>query len=140
MSGVYPVTQMGPDTHTVSATVTGGQLVFPDSSNAGMVKPTTGTQADGATCLGMAMNDAVPAGSGSNLAFGTAPNTTSVVYGPATVMLKAGTGGVLYGQLVCAGANGTVIQGTTPTFDQIIGRCVEPAGIAAGSTGRVRLR
>ena|ERR1700756_1650937 len=138
MSGVYPVTQHGPDTHVVSATVTGGQLVFPDSSNAGMVKPTTG-QADGTTCLGVALNDAVPAGSGSNLAFGTAPPTTSVAYGPATVLLTAGTGGVAYGQLVCAGAAGVVIAGTTPTLGQYVGRCVEPAGIAAGSKGRVRL-
>jgi hypothetical protein len=139
MSGSYPVTSQGPDTHVVSAAVVGGQLVFPDSGNPGMVKPTTG-QADGTTCLGMAMNDAVPAGSGSNLAFGTAPPTASVAYGPATVLLTAGAGSNLtYGQLVCAGPAGTVIAGTTPTLGQFVGRCVEPAGIAVGSIGRVRL-
>lgn len=135
MSGVYPVTQLGPDTYTVSATVTGGQLVFPDSSNPGMVKPTTGA-VDGV--LGVALNDAVPAGSGSNTAFGTAPSTTSVAYGPATVQLTA-SGNIVFGALVSSAAAGAVTSGGTPTYDLIVGRCVEPAGITSGAKGRIRL-
>jgi hypothetical protein len=135
MSGVYPVTEKGPDTYTVSATVTGGQLVFPDGSNAGMVKPTTGV-VDGV--LGMAMNDAVPAGSGSGLDFATAPSTTSVAHGPSTVPLTA-AGNIVFGALVTSAASGQVATIGSGTFDQAIGRCVEPLGITSGSTGRIRL-
>jgi hypothetical protein len=135
MSGVYPVTQLGPDTYPVSATVTGGMLVFPDSGNAGQVKPTTGAVGG---VLGVALNDAVPAGSGSNTAFGTAPSTTSVAYGPATVALKA-SGAIAFGALVVAAASGQVATVGANTFDLVIGRCVEPAGIASGAVGRIRL-
>jgi hypothetical protein len=134
MSGVYPVTQLGPDTYTVSATVTGGQLVMVDGST-GMVKPTTGVVSN---VLGMAMNDAVPAGSGDGLHFGTAPPTTSVVYGPATVQLTA-SGAIAFGALVVSAASGQVATIGSGTFDQAIGRCVEPAGISSGAVGRIRL-
>lgn len=135
MSGNYPVTRSGPDTYTVSATVTGGQLVMFDSGNAGMVKPTTGVVAG---VLGMAINDAVPAGSGSNTAFGTAPPTTSVAYGPCTAKLVA-SGAIAFGDLVTAAASGAVATIGAATFDKAIGRCVEPLGIASAAKGRIRL-
>lgn len=135
MSGVHVITRSGPDTYQVSATVTGGQAVMFDSSNAGMVKPTTGV-VDG--YLGVALTDAVPAGSGSNTAFGTAPSTTSVAYGPCTVPMTA-SGSIAFGDLVTAAASGAVATIGAATFDKVIGRCVEPAGIASAATGRIRL-
>lgn len=134
MSGLYPVTRSGPDTYEVSTTTVGGQLVMVDGVT-GKIKPTTGVVN---TVLGVALTDAVPAGSGSNLAFGTAPKTTSVAYGPSTVVLTAAAN-IAFGQLVVAAAAGQVTPGSTPTYDQIVGRCVEPAGIVSGSTGRIRL-
>jgi len=134
MAGTYPVTQLGPDTYEVSATVTGGQLVMVDGST-GKVKPTTGVVSN---VLGVALTDAVPAGSGSNTAFGTAPKTTSVAYGPATVKLTA-AGTIAFGALVTSAANGQVATIGAGTFDQAIGRCVEPAGLTVGVAGRIRL-
>lgn len=135
MSGVYPITRSGPDTYTVSATVTGGQLVMIDGSNPGQVKPTTGA-VDGV--LGVALTDAVPAGSGSSSAFGTAPSTCSVAYAPNTVVLTA-SGSISFGDLVVAAASGQVATVGANTFDKVIGRCVEPAGISSAATGRIRL-
>lgn len=134
MAGTYPVTQLGPDTYEVSATVTGGQLVMVDGST-GKVKPTTGVVSN---VLGVALTDAVPAGSGSNTAFGTAPKTTSVAYGPATVKLTA-AGTIAFGALVTSAASGQVATIGAGTFDQAIGRCVEPAGLTVGVVGRIRL-
>lgn len=134
MSATYPVTQDGPDTYEVSVTTTGGQLVMVDGST-GKVKPTTGVVS---AVLGAALTDAVPAGSGSATAFGTAPKTTSVAYGPATVRLTA-SGAIAFGALVTSAAAGAVATIGAGTFDQAIGRCVEPAGISSAGVGRIRL-
>lgn len=134
MPGSYPTLQLGPATYEVSVTVTGGQLVMVDGTT-GKVKPTTGQVA---TVLGVALNDAVPAGSGSQLNYATARKEVSVAYGPAEVVLTAAAN-IAFGQKVVAGAAGAVIPGTSPTFDQIVGVCTEPAGILSGATGRVRL-
>ncbi|MCW2902589.1 MAG: hypothetical protein JWO67_4854 [Streptosporangiaceae bacterium] len=137
MPGSFPVLQLGPATYEVSATVTGGQLVMVDGST-GKVKPTTGAVA---TCIGMATNDAVPAGSGSQLNYATARKEVAVAYGPSEVILTVASGGtaLAFGDLVVAAANGQCSKGTTPTYDLIVGRCTEPGGIATGATGRVRL-
>jgi hypothetical protein len=134
MPGSYPVLQLGPATYTVSAAVTGGQLVMVDGST-GKVKPTTGAAV---ACLGMATSDASPAGSGTNLNYATPRSEVSVVYGPAEVVLTA-AGTIAFGALVVAAANGQVVTVGAGTFDQVVGRCTEPAGIASGATGRVRL-
>jgi hypothetical protein len=134
MPGSYPTLQLGPATFEVSATVTGGQLVMPDSTT-GKVKPAT---AAAVVVLGVALNDAVPAGSGSQLNYATARKEVSVAYGPAEVVLTAAAN-IAFGQKVVAAAAGTVGPGSTPTFDQIVGVCTEPAGILSGATGRVRL-
>jgi hypothetical protein len=138
MSGTYPTLQLGPATYQVSVAVTGGQLVMADASNAGMVKPTTGAVAG---VIGVALTDAVPVGSGSNLNYATARYETAVAYGPAEVVLTVASGGtaLLFGDLVVAAAAGQCSKGTTPTYDLIVGRCTEPGGIALGASGRVRL-
>jgi hypothetical protein len=138
MSGSYPTLQLGPATYQVSAAVTGGQLVMADVSNVGQILPAAaGTK----LCLGVALTDAVPVGSGSNLNFATARYETAVAYGPAEVILTvSGSTAVAFGALVGVGAGGTIVPIGALTFDQAVGRCTEPAGIAAtGGTGRVRL-
>lgn len=139
MSGSFPVLQFGPATYEVSAAVTGGQLVEVDGST-GKVKPATGTA--GHNVLGMAMSDAVPAGSGDNLHFGTARKEVAVAYGPAEVILTVASGAsqaIAFGGTVIAAANGQVTYAATPTYDQIVARCTEPGGVAAGASGRFRL-
>lgn len=134
MSGVYPVTQLGPDTYEVSTTTTGGQLVMVDGST-GKVKPTTGVVSN---VLGVALTDGAPAGSGSATAFNTAPKTISVGYGPGTYPMTA-AGTIAFGALVTSAASGQVATIGAGTFDQAIGRCVEPAGLTVGVVGRIRL-
>ena len=136
MAGSYPVLQLGPATYEVSVAVTGGQVVMVDGTT-GKVK-VAAAAADGTTVIGVALDDAVPTGSGDNVHFGTARNKVAVAYGPAEVILKA-TGDIAFGaQVVCAVA-GTVATVGAGTFGQVVGRCTEPAGITGGSTGRVRL-
>jgi hypothetical protein len=134
MPGSYPTLQLGPATYEVSTTTTGGQLVAVDGTT-GKVKPTTAA-AD--KCIGVALNDAVPAGSGSQLNYATARKEVAVAYGPAEVVLTA-TGAIAFGALVVAAAAGTCATVGSGTFDQVVGRCTEPAGIVGGATGRVRL-
>lgn len=136
MPGSYPVLQLGPETFTCSVAVTGGQLVEPDGTT-GMIKPAT---AGSKAVLGMATDDAAPAGSGSRLNYATPRIDVAVVYGPAEVVLTAATGAnIPFGALVAAGALGTVAPIASSTFDQAIGRCTEPAGITASGSGRIRL-
>jgi hypothetical protein len=135
MSGSFPVLQFGPATYEVSAAVTGGQLLEVDGTT-GKVKPSTGTT--GHKPIGVALGDAVPAGSGDNLHFGTARKEVAVAYGPAEMLLTA-SGAIAFGDLVVPAASGAVATVGSGTFDQVVGRCTEPAGITSGATGRVRL-
>lgn len=134
MSGNYPVRQFGPTTYKVNAAVTGGQLVMPDSTT-GKVKPAT---AGAKTVLGMAMTDASPAGSGSNLSFATNQPEVAVAYAPAEVLLLA-SANIAFGEQVVAAAAGAVAPVASGTFDQIVGRCTAAAGIVSGARGLVRL-
>lgn len=134
MAGNYPTLQLGPASYKVNVTVAGGQLVEPDSTT-GKVKPCT---AGSLKCLGMAMTDAKPSGSGSNLDFSTAQPSVAVAYGPAEVILLA-SGAIAFGAQVVAAAAGAVATIASGTFDQVVGRCTEPAGIASGQSGRIRL-
>jgi polygalacturonase len=134
MAGSYPTLQLGPATYEVNVAVTGGQLVEPDSTT-GKVKPAT---AGSKFVLGMAMDDAVPTGSGDNVHFGTARNRVAVLSSGEAVRTATAVA-IVAGSLVIAGANGTVATIASGTFDQAIGRCTEPGGITASGTGRIRL-
>lgn len=134
MAGSYPVLQLGPATYAVNVTVAGGQLVEPDSTTK-KVKPAT---AASKAVLGMAMTDASPAGSGSNLSFATNPPTVAVAYGPAEVLLTT-TADIAFGGLCIAGAAGTVSPIASGTFDQVVAKCTDPNGVLSGATGRFRL-
>lgn len=134
MPGLYPTRQTGPDTYEVSVAVTGGQLVMPDATT-GKVKPTTGAVA---TVLGVALNNGVPAGSGAVNDFSVYPSKIDVAYGPMTVKIKAATD-IAFGVAVVSAALGQVGTVGSGTFDQIVGRCVEPGGITSGNAGLIRL-
>lgn len=136
MAGSFPTLQRGPATYQVSQAVTGGQLVEPDSTT-GFIKPAAATSV---AVLGVALGDAVPAGSGSNTNFATARYEVAVAYGPAEAILTvAGGTAVAFGEAVVSAAAGTVAHAASPTFGQIVARCTEPAGVASGSSGRFRL-
>lgn len=137
MPGLHRNLQFGPDTVGVNATVLGGQLVMPDSTT-GLVKPAT---AAATTVLGVAWADANPVSTNplSPLNTAWANPEVAIQYGPADVDLTY-TSNAAYGQLLLAGANGSVVAaGAAPAADQVVGRCTAPAGVLSGAIGRARL-
>jgi hypothetical protein len=89
-------------TRTASATITAGQLV--SVSGSGTVAP---SGAADAAWVGVAAQDA-------------ASGATLTVYAGGIQRLVAGTGGVTAGQLVHAGAAGTVVTHTNGTTDYVV--------------------
>lgn len=144
MAGIAYYLRSGPDTVTVSTSVTGGQLLEADPNNTGQARPAS---AGSTTWLGVAMNDAAPrsgtTGGGADLSQ-PAPNV-AVHYGPTDVQGVTYAAAAAFGQPLVAAADGQITPYTPPgstganTYDQIVGRCTEPAGVTAGATGRVRL-
>lgn len=138
MSGAHMNLRLGPATYAVSVAVTGGQLVMPDGTT-GLVKPAT---AGAKTVVGVALSDGEPSGSTptSPLNLGWAQPEIAVAYGPADVDLTY-TGAAAFGELLVADANGAVKAYTaaSDTYDAIVARCTEPAGMAAAGVGRARL-
>lgn len=151
MSSVVPYNVQGPDTYVVSALIDGGVLVEPDGANPGKVKVAT---AGTTKCLGVTLYSAAPAGSiQGTTSYGevvidmsTLQEEVAVAW-QGTYKLKA-TGAIAFGDLVVVAANGTVSTAaavTTPTPGDvtttraIVGRCVEPLGIAGGALGLIRL-
>lgn len=143
MSGVIPRQQLGPDTFEVSAAVTGGQLVVPTTG--GKVGP---AGAAAANVLGVALNDAQPAGSAPTNPINTGwPSPQVAVARDCDIRVTYATG-ANFGDLLVSAANGQVspvAAVTTPTAADvtntraIIGRCTEPAGVTAGAVGRARI-
>lgn len=139
MTAVKPYLQLGPATYEVNVAVAGGQLVMPDATT-GKIKPAT---AAATTVLGVASDDAAPAGSGSSLDYGTLRPHVAVYSAPAEVsVLVSGSTDVLFGQKVIAGATGTVVPvGAAAAADgtTVVGYCTQPGGIVAGTRGRIKL-
>lgn len=154
MPGLLPTFDKGPLTFpaTVIANggnIKGGSLVDVDGVT-GKIKP---SGANSATCLGVALGDA----SASDYAnvdttdtWGNTivnplypPNEVAVAWqGVFKLKVAATSATVPFGALVKCAANGEVTlhsTGGAATFDIIIGRCVEPAGIAAGARGKINL-
>lgn len=147
MSGVQPHYKLGPDSYQVSATVLGGQLVIPDASPA-----TTVSVADAAAVnvLGVAGNDASPyvsqaaftdsnSGGQPLVDVSVLPDYTAVYHGPCDIRVTYAAA-ANFGALLMAAANGQVTPFTGSTYSQIVGRCTQPGGVAAGATvARMRL-
>lgn len=136
MGSVIYALQHGPDTFEVNAAVTGGQLVMPDSTT-GKIKPAT---ADAATVLGVAAADANPVGTDTATNFANPRPHVAVYYGPVDVKVTY-TDAAAFGVKLKAAASGQVtpwVSGTDAA-GLIVGICTEPAGVAAGAKGRIRL-
>jgi len=138
MAGAVPVYTTGNKTYEVNVAVTGGQLVMPDTG--GKIKPATATAA---SVLGVAAKDAIPTStnqnpSGSIMLSPTSPYTAVWNSG---VWRLAATAAINFGQTVKAGASGSVVPWVSGTdaADTIVGRCVEPLGIANGASGEIQL-
>lgn len=130
-----PFLTLGPDTVEVSVAVAAGQGLEPDGANPGKVKPWA---AGSKRCLGVARTQAAPDGSNAMNNFAPVPRTTAVQYiGDVRVVYAAAAA---WGQPLMAAANGQVTPAPDATpWEQVIGRCSEPAGVTSGATGRARL-
>lgn len=147
MTSVTPLFEHGPITYTVSAAVDGGQLVAPDTTtgNEGKVKP---AGASSTSVLGVAITPAQPNTDGATgtTTYG-APvvdaswpdNDVAVAYRGVFKLTAAAN--CSFGDLLVAAADGQVTPYTsgTTTYDAVVGRCVDPAGIASGARGKVLL-
>lgn len=143
MSGVNPWLGDGPATYEVSASVAGGQLVVADGTT-GKVKPSTGsgTPAGDTNVLGVALSDAEPAGTNPTNPLNIAWPTAHVGVAHDVDIRVTYAGAATLGQLLVAAASGQVKAYTAAsnTFDQIVGRCTEPAGVSgAGVVARARI-
>jgi hypothetical protein len=154
MPGILPVFDKGPLTFSATTVANGGnikgaQLVEPDGTTQ-RIKPAS---ANSATCLGVALGDASASDYANVSTTDTwgnetinaqyPPNEVAVAWqGVYVLKVAAATATVPFGALVKCAANGEVAlhsQGGAATFDIIIGRCVEPGGIAAGARGKINL-
>jgi len=140
MSGALPHYQYrGPANYQVSATVYGGSLVIADGSAA----TTVSTAGAGAiNVLGVAGNDASPIVSqaGNVNAYSqpivdvsVLPDYTAVYCGGVDIHVTYAAAAT-FGALLMAAANGQVTPFTGTTYTQIVGRCTQPGGVAAGAT------
>lgn len=137
MAGINQKWEFGPPTREVSVAVKGGQLLMADGTT-GKVKPST---AAALTVVGVASQDAEPAvdpafttGYGApGIDISRPRDHTTVLRGyvPVTYLAAAN-----FGQKLIAAANGQVtVAGVTPDAATVVGRCEEPAGVAAGAVG-----
>jgi hypothetical protein len=145
MAGRRPVLEFGPLSFSANVNINGGQLVEPDSGNPGFIKPAA---AASIKCLGVAVGDAagLPAPNKSSTdAWGNPvymaqvpPNEVAVaIHG---VWRLTASGAIPFGAFVICGANGVVVDGgATPNPLQVVGRCVDPAGIISGAVGKILL-
>lgn len=130
--------RFGPDTFTVVAAVTGGQLV--EFGAGGQVQACA---VDSTKWLGVALTDAVPVGtSNTDTVFNNPrvdltlpPSEVAVAY-TGVFKLKA-VAALNPGDIVYPGATGQVQKATTT--GRAVGIVVDPAGIGAGAYGLIRL-
>jgi hypothetical protein len=141
----HPFLYHGPPTVEVAVAVTKGQGLEWDTANPGKVKPWTA----GATRLvGIAHTDAAPAAANAVNNFAPLPRVTAAQVGPTETRVTYAAAAAA-GDLLVAAADGKVTPiaapgGTYAAADitntrAVVGRCTEPAGVAAGAVGRCRL-
>lgn len=145
MAGVVARTRMGPETFEAGVSLAGGLLVKPGT--AGTAGKVILAVAGDTTWLGVTAYDAEPAtatgedtvwtGSGSYPRIGLdVPRPEVAVIWHGTPKIKF-TGAANFGDLVYPAAGGTV--STTVAAGRVVGQVVDPAGVASGAMGRVRL-
>lgn len=145
MAGVDQVTKTGPKTFTPAEVILGGQLV--EARTGGRIGVAA---AASVKVLGVALSDAqspdTAAAPPTADQFGrpivnALPIATSVAvaYGGAEVRLTYSAAATFGALLVSTGAGKVGPAAAAADAALIVGRCTEPAGVATGKTGLVRL-
>lgn len=132
----------GPVTYNVGTnTVLGGRVVIPDATAAdGTIMH---ANADGVlNAIGVALDDAEPLAGQTT----SGSNVTAAIVRPEVAVAHQGVyrlefaGAVGFGDLVVAAADGRVQARAAETFEAVVGKCIEPEGVAAaGTRGKVRV-
>lgn len=141
MTTVIPRFDSGPVTFTALATIVGGQLV--DGAVGGVQPSAAGSNA----VVGVATTDAIPAGTsqaptipGVSVAVNAAPIPPYVAVANNGVWPLTYAASATFGQRLITAANGQVTPAAaTPDARQVIGICMEPAGVALGAVGATLL-
>jgi len=141
MATVIPRQDQGPVTFTAIATVTGGQVV---DGVAGGVQP---SGAGSNAVVGVATTDAIPAATsqtptipGITTAVNAAPLPPYVAVANSGVWPLTYAAAATFGVRLITAANGQVTPaGATPDARQVVGICMEPAGVSLGGVGATLL-
>jgi hypothetical protein len=142
MTAVLPVYKQGPINLQAATLIYGGQLVQPNNLTPGTTDLSVKVGlAASVNILGVAGNDAnvIAVQTGAANTYGqplidisVLTDYVSVYYGGVDIWVWY-SGAVNPGNLLLAGATGTVVTaGVAPAADQVIGRCTNPGGVAAG--------
>lgn len=150
MAGIRPVQEKGPLTFLATTLangglIKGGQLVEPDAAT-GKIKVAGAS----AAILGVATGDASPSdhtNANTTDDWGNPvvnaqypPNEVAVAYQGVWRLENGGAAAIAFGELVIGAAGGTVAgNGAGTNALLVVGRCVEPGGIAVGATGKILL-
>lgn len=145
MPGIPQVTTSGPKTFTPAEFIVGGQLVEARGSSR------IGVAAAGSLkVLGVALTDAVAPEAFSStptldafnrpvLNAAPLPDKVAVAYSGEETPVKYAATAAFGDALIAAAAGQVTPAGATPDARTIVGRCTEPAGVAAGATGLMRI-
>jgi hypothetical protein len=151
MAGIRPVFEKGPLTFAATTTanggtISGGKFVIPDGTT-GRIRV---CNAAGATnVIGLATGDAAPSDYSNadtadpwgnpvvNAQF--PPNEVAVAYQGVWRVRNSSGATIPFGALVVASAVGEAQARAAETMDAVVGKCVEPGGIAAGARGKILL-
>jgi hypothetical protein len=141
MPGVTPRFARGPVTVTALAQITGGQLVD------GGVNGCTPSGAGSVVCLGVALEDAIPAATsqaptvpGAPVAVNLAPYPAQVAVASEGILPVTYAAAATFGQRLVTAANGQVTPAAaTPDARTVVGICYEPAGVGAAAVGAMLL-
>ena len=142
MSAVLPHYKTGPANLQANTLIYGGQLVQYNSTASPATDLTViPAAASSVRVLGVAGNDAAPIATQTGAAntygeplidLSVLTDYVSVYYGHVDIWAWY-SGAVVQGNLVLAGANGTLVTaGAGPASDQVIGKCTHPGGVSAG--------
>ena len=160
MPGIRPVFEKGPLTFSATTAangglISGGRLVEPDGTT-GRIKL---AEPNSVTVLGVALGDAAPSDlstTDGTDAWGNTvtnmtyhPNEVAVAYQGVWLLTNRGATKIDFGTLVAAAGTGVnrggvatwanAAAGALSNTHAVVGRCVEPGGIAVGATGKILL-
>jgi len=144
MSSVMVKIKHGPSTYVARSAIAGGQLVQAHVAS----KKVEPAAADSALVLGVALYDAAPLGTTGGAGTGVGGNPSFDFSGlqeevavafTGLVKLRA-TATVAWGDLLKAGAAGSVVPIGASAATLIVAQCVDPEGIANGAWGLCKLR